>query len=271
VNPANRHSQCFDGQGGYEEDYTRKVSGTDPVDVVRYGLGPRGIESQRVWSGAAGSSLPQTALGLPAYDTHGNNVGMVSLTGTLAHERTYSPWGEVVPSNGSPPQQGYCANLGHRSDPESALTYMRARYYEPTTARFLSEDPAKDGANWYLYGDSTPTSHVDYSGKTSVSYFQLRLWLAEWTTACQMIREFRPVAAGFLALWTAWLGYEMATAPYEVGSISQRGAYLRDLFHAWKGGLHSLHTLHQGATKILMFYDARSTSLFITMYMLELI
>jgi len=138
----------------------------DRVKVVQYGLGPRGIESQRVWSGAAGSALAQTALGFPVYDTHGNNAGMVSISGTVAHERTYSPWGEVVSSNGSPPQQGYCANLGHRSDPEGALTYMRARYYEPTTGRFLTEDPARDGANWYAYCANNPTNRSDRTGKS---------------------------------------------------------------------------------------------------------
>jgi len=160
-------TRCYhDGQSGYEEDYTRKVSGVDTVDVVRYELGPRGIESQRVYSGAAGSALAQTALGFPVYDTHGNNAGMVALSGTVGHERTYSPWGEVVSSNGSPPQQGYCANLGHRSDPESALTYMRARYYEPTTGRFLSEDPARDGTNWYAYCNNDPVGRHDASGNS---------------------------------------------------------------------------------------------------------
>ncbi|MCC6402833.1 MAG: RHS repeat-associated core domain-containing protein [Fimbriimonadaceae bacterium] len=154
-----------DGQSGYEEVYTRKVNSVDTVDVVRYGLGPRGIESQRVFSGAVGGSLPQTALGFPVYDTHGNNVAMLALDGSVAHERTYSPWGDVVSSNGSPPQQGYCANLGHRQDAESSLIYMRARYYEPATGRFLSEDPARDGTNWYAYCISNPTNLVDRSGK----------------------------------------------------------------------------------------------------------
>jgi len=117
---------------------------------------------------AAGGALPQTALGFPVYDTHGNSVGMVSLTGILAYERTYSPWGEVVSSTGSPPQQGYCANLGHRGDTESGLIYMRARYYEPSSGRFLTEDPAKDGINWYGYCANDPVSRVDADGRSSL-------------------------------------------------------------------------------------------------------
>jgi RHS repeat-associated protein len=64
-------------------------------------------------------------------------------------------------SEGSPLDQGYCGSLQHRRDAESGLVYMRARYYEPWTGRFLSEDPAMDGANWYAYCDSDPINFAD--------------------------------------------------------------------------------------------------------------
>jgi RHS repeat-associated protein len=59
--------------------------------------------------------------------------------------------------------KGYCANLGHQED-ETGLVYMRARYYEPTTGRFISEDPARDGVNWCLYADGDPVGKVDAYG-----------------------------------------------------------------------------------------------------------
>jgi len=62
--------------------------------------------------------------------------------------------------------KGYCANLGHQED-ETGLIYMRARYYEPTTGRFISEDPARDGVNWYLYADGNPVNKGDYTGKAA--------------------------------------------------------------------------------------------------------
>jgi RHS repeat-associated protein len=59
--------------------------------------------------------------------------------------------------------KGYCANLGHQED-ETGFIYMRARYYEPSTGRFVSEDPARDGVNWYLYADGNAVNRVDASG-----------------------------------------------------------------------------------------------------------
>jgi RHS repeat-associated protein len=82
---------------------------------------------------------------------------------TTGNWQTYDVWGSVR-SGSSSEQQGYVANLGHRSDPESFLTYMRARYYEPMTGRFISEDPKRDGSNWFIYAANAPTSFADFSG-----------------------------------------------------------------------------------------------------------
>jgi hypothetical protein len=46
---------------------------------------------------------------------------------------------------------------------------MRARYYEPNTGRFISEDPATDGENWFSYVHNSPINFFDPSGKTTES------------------------------------------------------------------------------------------------------
>ncbi len=87
---------------------------------------------------------------------------------SLSARRYTDPWGvtRVGASTGKPDQR-YCANLGHRQDDESGLTYMRARYYEPTTGRFVSEDPAMDGGNWYAFAKNQPTVLADPSGRSA--------------------------------------------------------------------------------------------------------
>ena len=159
------------------EDWTRKRTSDnhDLMNQTWYGAGARGVDYQSVQTkDKTANSWGSLTEGYPVYDTHGNNVGMVSRSGTsysVGNERTYDAWGGVKTTSGDPPQQGYCASLGHREDLESSLVYMRARYYEPSTGRFVSEDPARDGSNWLMYANNDPQNHVDLTGQTTDEEF----------------------------------------------------------------------------------------------------
>jgi RHS repeat-associated protein len=52
-------------------------------------------------------------------------------------------------------------------DPETNLYFHRARYYDPSVGRFISEDPIrfKGGVNFYWYGDNAPVNWRDPSGR----------------------------------------------------------------------------------------------------------
>ena len=63
------------------------------------------------------------------------------------------------------PNARYVANLGHLTDGESGLVYMRARYYEPGVGGFVSEDPAMQGINWYCYCGNDPINFADETGR----------------------------------------------------------------------------------------------------------
>jgi len=104
----------------------------------------------------------EVALRWLLYDGHGNWVRTMLPDYTLSGFQWRGVWGEVQSLLGV--GRGYCANLGHPED-ETGLVYMRARYYEPATGRFLSEDPARHGVNWYLYADGNPVNKVDSTGR----------------------------------------------------------------------------------------------------------
>lgn len=83
----------------------------------------------------------------------------------VADLRSYDVWGSVRSgSTTGDPKQRYCANLGHVQDDESGLIYMRARYYEPWSGRFISEDHGRGGPNWYGYCGNNPVGYFDASG-----------------------------------------------------------------------------------------------------------
>ena len=151
----------YDGQMGFEDDYTTNPGGGPQVTVTRYALGARGIDGIETTTAQGSTAV------YPVYDGHGNMIATLARATndsfTRQHNRVYDAWGNVTSGSGG--DQGYVANLGHRKDAESGLTYMRARYYEPGTGRFISQDPSKDGQNWYVYAANNPVNNVDPTGR----------------------------------------------------------------------------------------------------------
>jgi len=72
------------------------------------------------------------------------------------------------------------------SEDETGLIYMRARHMDPALGRFISEDPARDGANWFLYCEGNPTSYTDRSGMVTEELALLELQVARAAAAVGM-------------------------------------------------------------------------------------
>jgi RHS repeat-associated protein len=53
---------------------------------------------------------------------------------------------------------------GKDFDEDAGLYYFNARWYDPGTGRFITEDPARDGISWYAYVANNPLRYVDPSG-----------------------------------------------------------------------------------------------------------
>jgi RHS repeat-associated protein len=84
--------------------------------------------------------------------------------GALAQTYTFDSFGKQIASNGSltNPFQ-YTAR---EFDTETGLCYYRARYYDPSTGRFISEDRARFGGgfDFYAYVKNDPVDFIDPTG-----------------------------------------------------------------------------------------------------------
>ena len=75
---------------------------------------------------------------------------------------TYDAFGnQLSQSNNDTNPFRYC---GEYFDTESNQIYLRNRYYDTATGRFITEDPIRDGVNWYSYCGGNPVVYEDMSG-----------------------------------------------------------------------------------------------------------
>jgi len=91
-------------------------------------------------------------------------TSLSSASGTLAQTYTFDSLGKLTASSGSltNPFQ-YTAR---EFDQETSLYFYRARYYDPSIGRFLSEDPLgfDEGTNFYPYAGNSPINFNDPFG-----------------------------------------------------------------------------------------------------------
>ena len=70
-------------------------------------------------------------------------------------------WGR---DGGSGSPFGFGGANGCQTDPDAILVLMGHRYYDPRVGRFLTQDPAQDGGNWYAHVGNNPTNRSDPLG-----------------------------------------------------------------------------------------------------------
>ena len=91
--------------------------------------------------------------------------------GTVTDSYEYGAYGDVLSATGT--TENPYLYRGEWWDAELGLQYLRARYYEPETGRFLSPDPFEGvvespvSRHRYLYGNANPVVFEDPSGEVS--------------------------------------------------------------------------------------------------------
>ena len=96
------------------------------------------------------------------HDSLESVLGQSGNTGTVVAAQGYTSFGSIVNASGS--SNNTLKFTGREQDSETGLYYYRARYYDPLTGRFLSEDPIRSGINYYVYAGNNPINANDPSG-----------------------------------------------------------------------------------------------------------
>jgi RHS repeat-associated protein len=131
----------------------QELSGSTPTANLLTGLG---VDDTFTRTDASGTS---TLL----IDALGSALALADASGTVQTQYTFDPFGETTASGAT---SSNALQFTGRENDGTGLYDLRARYYSPQAARFLSEDlVGRDtGANLYAYGNNDPISFSDPLG-----------------------------------------------------------------------------------------------------------
>lgn len=100
------------------------------------------------------------------FDFRGDVIAITNQNGQLVQFYKYDEYGKAYVKGGSltwsNPYQ-YVGKWGVQAD-DSDLYYMKARYYQPSTGRFFSEDPIWN-TNLFVYAGDDPVNNIDPNGE----------------------------------------------------------------------------------------------------------
>jgi RHS repeat-associated protein len=144
---------------GATTQFAYDTSGSLPLiltdDTYKYLYGPDGLPFAQVNSSGVTTWLE--------HDLQGSTRVLTKNTGGITGSYTYTPYGAVSGHTGTAttPLQ-YTSQY---TDTETGYQYLRARYYDPATANFLTSDPlvAATG-DPYSYAGADPIDENDPSG-----------------------------------------------------------------------------------------------------------
>ena len=138
------------------------------------------------------------------YDGGGNVRQLTNSAGAVTDTYEYDAFGNDVYHTGTTPNN--YLYRGEQYDQDLGLYYLRARYYNPNTGRFMSRDPeagyAKEPASLhkYLYANGDPTNRVDPTGRAAMLEFLFTTADISTPTEAGLVA----LAGGTAATVTSW-------------------------------------------------------------------
>jgi RHS repeat-associated protein len=138
-----------------------ELNGTASSKTAEYAYYPGVDRPLALITGASGSMVRYYH-----QDERGNVIGLTSGT-SVAQHNVYNPWGQLEAQIDMLPDTSRLGWKGlMREGGITNLYYARARWYDPESRRFMSEDPIglAGGLNLYAMADNDPVNKSDPTG-----------------------------------------------------------------------------------------------------------
>ena len=166
-------AMAYDGQG-----FRREVTAAgltrqcyyDHVGRLLFETDEAGVLTPRYFYAgmrlAAMQTLPGGVFYFYHFDHLGSTLALTSGTGVIQAKYAYLPFGQVAAHTGTVPNPFTFVGAAGVVDDGSGLFFMKNRYYDSNSGRFLHKDPIgfPGGYNLYRYAEDNPLRFIDPDG-----------------------------------------------------------------------------------------------------------
>lgn len=159
----------------------------------------------------AGSGGPVATRYYATTDHLGSVTKITDVNAKVVWQSEYTPFGTIAGAQGTYNFTGLFT--GKDVDADTGLYYFNARWYDASTGRFISEDAAGQGLNWYSYGGNDPVNNTDPTGNDWGSF-----WSAVGVGVAAVAVAFIPVVGPYLS--AAIIGGYMGGMAVNGGSLN---------------------------------------------------
>ena len=202
---------------------SRVLAETDATDALNtYYIQGRGLISR---IGSDGSIICYH------FDARGSTVALTDNAGYVTHQYAYDPFGKVSGSSGAAVNPfRYIGKYGVLDDGDG-IACIRARYYMPSIARFISKDPMpsadgdSQGLHRYIYALNNPVKLIDISGWSPMEGSGSDVLGGSSDAAHRSLLEAQAKAARLQAYNAQTLAYEQDAIYYNAEADVLQGAY----------------------------------------------
>ncbi len=139
------------------------------------------------------------------YDGHGSVTALSDESGKITDTYSYDAFGNLLKSKGRTDNDyRYC---GEQFDSTTGLYYLRARYMDTSTGRFISQDSYQGDNNdpitlhKYLYANSNPVMYSDPSGYMALAIL-LKNEASNVTFGLNILFALKNAVLGYVAMAT---------------------------------------------------------------------